>query len=215
MGSGSVSFNQCGPAPLLFQLFALPTTPSVAKKAGLPAAAESDVALWSFARFTRWTCASTSGDQKRQVAATTGNASTLQELFFICFIFSRSTNRIDSDLCRPGGRGHHFSLKKCIRSSGVTVQEGGAAPVMSSHGPARLVADCNVPVCQISMSPLLTDWMDRLETGRMTVTAVVPAAELQAATVTATLYTPAALVVALAMDGFWSVELKPFGPIQL
>src|ERR1035437_814793 len=110
MGSGRVIFNQCSPAPLLFQLFALPTTPSVAKKAGLPAAAESDVALWSFARFTRWICASMSGDQNRQIAAIAANAITLQELLFIRFIstrainlLTRATNRIDSDVSRRRG----------------------------------------------------------------------------------------------------------------
>src|ERR1017187_6339283 len=102
MGSGRVSFNQCGPAPLLLQPFALPTTPSVAKKAGLPAAAESDTALCSFARFTRWICASASGDQNRLIAETTANALTLPKLLFICFISMRATNHIDTDISRRG-----------------------------------------------------------------------------------------------------------------
>src|SRR5204863_6462639 len=46
----------------------------------------------------------------------------------------------------------------------------------------------------------------------LTTTYVVPAAELQPLTVTVTEYVPASAVVALERVGFWSAEVKPFGP---
>ena len=48
----------------------------------------------------------------------------------------------------------------------------------------------------------------------LTVTLVVPAAELQLPTVTMTEYVPLLAVVALAIVGFCNVELKLFGPVQ-
>jgi hypothetical protein len=48
----------------------------------------------------------------------------------------------------------------------------------------------------------------------LTTTLVVPAAEVQPATVTVTEYVPASAVVALARVGFWSAEVKPFGPVH-
>jgi hypothetical protein len=56
--------------------------------------------------------------------------------------------------------------------------------------------------------------MDKL-TGGLIVTVVVPAAEEQVPTVAVTLYRPAALVVAFTIEGFWSVEVNPSGPVQL
>src|SRR5437763_1539006 len=47
-----------------------------------------------------------------------------------------------------------------------------------------------------------------------TTTVVVPAAEVQPLTVTVTEYVPASAVVALARVGFWSAEVKPFGPVH-
>ena len=49
----------------------------------------------------------------------------------------------------------------------------------------------------------------------LTVAVVVPAADVQPETVTVTEYVPVAAVVALAIDGFWSADVKPFGPVQL
>jgi hypothetical protein len=48
----------------------------------------------------------------------------------------------------------------------------------------------------------------------LTMTDVVPAAEGQPFTVTVTEYVPASAVVALGRVGFWSVEVKPFGPVH-
>ena len=48
----------------------------------------------------------------------------------------------------------------------------------------------------------------------MTTTFVVPAAEVQPATVTVTEYVPASAVVALARVGFCSDDVKPFGPVH-
>ena len=48
----------------------------------------------------------------------------------------------------------------------------------------------------------------------LTVTLVVPAAELQVPTVTMTEYVPLAAVVALAMVGFCSDDVNEFGPLH-
>src|SRR6266567_3934136 len=48
----------------------------------------------------------------------------------------------------------------------------------------------------------------------LTVTPVVPAAEVQPLTVTVTEYVPASAVVAFARVGFCCEEVKPFGPVQ-
>src|ERR1035441_9907151 len=48
----------------------------------------------------------------------------------------------------------------------------------------------------------------------LTVTLVVPGADVQPSTVTVTLYEPEAAVVVLVIVGFWSVEVNPFGPVQ-
>ena len=48
----------------------------------------------------------------------------------------------------------------------------------------------------------------------MTTTLVDPAAEVQPLTVTVTEYVPAFAVVALAMVGFCSADVKPFGPVH-
>jgi hypothetical protein len=48
----------------------------------------------------------------------------------------------------------------------------------------------------------------------LTTTFVVPATEVQPLTVTATEYVPASAVVALERVGFWSAEVKPFGPVH-
>jgi hypothetical protein len=47
-----------------------------------------------------------------------------------------------------------------------------------------------------------------------TTTLVVPAAEVQPLTVTVTEYVPASAVVALERVGFWSEDVKPFGPVH-
>ena len=47
-----------------------------------------------------------------------------------------------------------------------------------------------------------------------TITVVVPAAEVQPLTVIVTEYVPASAGVALERVGFWSAEVKPFGPVQ-
>jgi hypothetical protein len=47
----------------------------------------------------------------------------------------------------------------------------------------------------------------------LTTTFVVPAAEVQPFTVIVTLYVPASAVVAERV-GFWSAEVKPFGPVH-
>jgi hypothetical protein len=47
-----------------------------------------------------------------------------------------------------------------------------------------------------------------------TTTFTVPAAEVQLLIVTVTLYVPVAAVVTLVIDGFWSVLIKPFGPVH-
>src|SRR5450759_2795247 len=49
----------------------------------------------------------------------------------------------------------------------------------------------------------------------LTVAVVVPAADWQPLTVARTEYVPLAAVVALAIDGFWTADVKPFGPVQL
>ena len=46
----------------------------------------------------------------------------------------------------------------------------------------------------------------------LTTTLVLPAAEVQPLTVTVTEYVPASAVVAPAFVGFWSEEVKAFGP---
>ena len=48
----------------------------------------------------------------------------------------------------------------------------------------------------------------------LTTTFVVPAAEVQPFTVTVTEYVPASASVAFGRVGFWSVEVKPFGPVH-
>jgi hypothetical protein len=48
----------------------------------------------------------------------------------------------------------------------------------------------------------------------LTTTFVVPAAEVQEFTVTVTAYAPASAVVAFARVGFWSADVKPFGPVH-
>jgi hypothetical protein len=48
----------------------------------------------------------------------------------------------------------------------------------------------------------------------LTTTEVVPAAEGQPLTVTVTEYVPASAVVAEERVGFWSAEVKPFGPVH-
>jgi hypothetical protein len=48
----------------------------------------------------------------------------------------------------------------------------------------------------------------------LTTTEVVPAAEVQPLTVTVTEYVPASAVVAEEWVGFWSAEVKPFGPVH-
>jgi hypothetical protein len=48
----------------------------------------------------------------------------------------------------------------------------------------------------------------------LTTTFVVPAAEVQPLTVIVTEYVPASAVAALARVGFWSEEVKPFGPVH-
>jgi hypothetical protein len=48
----------------------------------------------------------------------------------------------------------------------------------------------------------------------LTTTVVEPAALVHPATVTVTLYTPSAAKVTLAIFGFRTAELKPFGPVQ-
>jgi hypothetical protein len=47
----------------------------------------------------------------------------------------------------------------------------------------------------------------------LTMTVVLPAAEVQPLTVTVTEYVPALASVAGSV-GFWSVEVKPFGPVH-
>ena len=48
-----------------------------------------------------------------------------------------------------------------------------------------------------------------------TITGVVPAAEVQPLTVIVTEYVPASAGVALERVGFWSAEVKPFGPVHV
>ena len=48
----------------------------------------------------------------------------------------------------------------------------------------------------------------------LTTTLVVPAADVQPATVTVTEYVPAFAVVAEGIVGFWSADVKPSGPVQ-
>jgi hypothetical protein len=48
----------------------------------------------------------------------------------------------------------------------------------------------------------------------LTMTLVVPAAEVQPLTVIVTEYVPASAVVALVRVGFCSVDVKPLGPVQ-
>jgi len=48
----------------------------------------------------------------------------------------------------------------------------------------------------------------------LTTTLVVPAAEVQPVTVTVTEYVPASAVVAFVRVGFWSADVKPFGPVH-
>ena len=48
----------------------------------------------------------------------------------------------------------------------------------------------------------------------LTMTEVVPAADVQPLTATVTEYVPASAAVALARVGFWRAEVKPFGPVH-
>src|SRR6185369_15835177 len=48
----------------------------------------------------------------------------------------------------------------------------------------------------------------------LTTTFVLPAALVQPLTVTVTLYVPPSAVAALLRVGFWSVDVKPFGPVH-
>ena len=94
------------------------------------------------------------------------------------------------------------------------IGHGEVASVRSDQGPVVLVADCSVPPDQLMLRFSLEGWTETM-TGGFTVTVVVLAAEVQPPTVTVTLYMPAVLVVAFAIEGFWLVEMKPFGPVQL
>ena len=49
----------------------------------------------------------------------------------------------------------------------------------------------------------------------LTTTVAVPASLVQLPTFTTNVYSPAAAVVALAISGFWSVEVKLFGPVHV
>lgn len=49
----------------------------------------------------------------------------------------------------------------------------------------------------------------------LTTTVVDPAAEVQPFAVTVTEYVPASAVVTLERVGFWSAEVKPFGPVHV
>ncbi len=52
--------------------------------------------------------------------------------------------------------------------------------------------------------------------GAITSAVVDPAADVQPlASVTVTVYVPPAADVAFGIDGFWSVDVNPFGPVQL
>src|SRR3954454_21341548 len=55
---------------------------------------------------------------------------------------------------------------------------------------------------------------DGVAGGAFTTTVVVPAAEVQPATVIVTAYVPASAVVALERVGFCCAEVKPFGPVH-
>ena len=69
---------------------------------------------------------------------------------------------------------------------------------------------CELPAQIVALAGLTV----QVGTG-LTVAAVEPAAEVQPLEVTVKLYVPVAAVVAFAIDGFCSVELKPLGPVQL
>jgi hypothetical protein len=71
-----------------------------------------------------------------------------------------------------------------------------------------------VPHGQLRIAFPAENWMVT-PAGGLTVTVVIPGAEAQAPVVAVTLYRPEALVVALASEGLWLVEVKPFGPVQL
>ncbi len=79
----------------------------------------------------------------------------------------------------------------------------GAVPVSAAETVVPLPAQtCAVP--------------DTVAVGNARTTAVVVAAgETQLATVTVTLYVPAAASVAPGIAGFCSDEANPFGPVQL
>ena len=76
------------------------------------------------------------------------------------------------------------------------------------------MADWSVPLGQVIVKVLLEDWME-ITTGGLTVTVVVPGAEVQPSMAAVTLKSPEALVDAFRIDGFWLVEVNPLGPVQL
>jgi len=84
-------------------------------------------------------------------------------------------------------------------------------PVQEYVAPATVgVVRLRVPPAQIG--PLLA--AVGVAGAALTVATVVPARDVQPATVTVTEYVPVAAVVAAGIVGFWREELKALGPVQ-
>ena len=89
---------------------------------------------------------------------------------------------------------------------------------VNPFGPVHVyVAPATVEVaswsdCPAQIGPLF----DAAGAGGMafTTAAVVPASDTQPMTVTVTLYVPVADAAAPAIDGFWRLDVNPFGPVQ-
>ncbi len=63
--------------------------------------------------------------------------------------------------------------------------QGEVAPTISDHGPATFVADWSTPPGQVRVKLVPDGWIES-RTGGLTVTVVVPGAEVQPATVAVT-----------------------------
>src|SRR4051812_45689420 len=83
-------------------------------------------------------------------------------------------------------------------------------PVLPSVAPATVGVESWIVAFSQYGPPLLAVGVAEVA---LTTTFVVPAADVQPPTVIVTEYVPASTVVALARVGFWSAEVKPFGPV--
>jgi len=85
-------------------------------------------------------------------------------------------------------------------------------PVHAYVAPATVGVESEIVAPSQNGPPLLAVGVAGIEV--LTATLVEPAADAQPFTVTVTEYVPPSAAVALARVGFWSAEVKPFGPVH-